>query len=205
MTDEVVVHWGLTEYQSVWSAMRDFTDRRSPGEPDQIWLTEHFPVYTRGISCRDNPDPAGKSIPVIDSDRGGQMTYHGPGQIVAYLLLNLKRRRFGPRSLVLRVEQAMITVLAQLGITAERRNGAPGVYVNGAKIAALGLRIRKGCCYHGVSLNVRMDLTPYRHIQPCGLAQLRVTQLDDFGVTEERAALERRLVEQLLEQLAPTA
>ena len=178
---------GLSDYRETWMAMRQFTDRRDAGTDDELWLTEHAPVFTQGLNGRAEHllDPG--DIPVVQIDRGGQVTYHGPGQLVLYCLLDLQRLGLGVRGLVALLEQSVIELLRDYGIDASGRDGAPGVYVGEAKIAALGLRIRKGCCYHGLSLNVDMDPEPFGRINPCGYRGLEVTQLRDFGV-EARVA-----------------
>lgn len=168
------------DYESTWRAMQDFTAGRGPDTPDEIWLLEHPPVFTLGMAGKREHLLADIGIPVVPIDRGGQVTYHGPGQIVVYLLLDLRRRGYGVRELVRRIEQAVIDVLAAYGVAGERLAGAPGVYVGGAKVAALGLRVKAGCTYHGLALNVDMDLAPYRAINPCGYAGMAVTQLKDF-------------------------
>jgi lipoyl(octanoyl) transferase len=162
--------------------MQDFTDRRTADTPDELWLLEHPPVFTLGRNGRDEHllDPG--DIPVIRVDRGGQVTYHGPGQLVVYALLDLRRRQLGVQSLVNCLEQAVIDLLAAHDIPAHRREKAPGVYVEGRKIAALGLRVRRGCSFHGLSLNVNMDLAPFTRINPCGYRDLEVTQLADLGL-----------------------
>ena len=173
---------GLTDYASTWQAMQAYTAQRDAGTPDQLWLTEHPPVYTLGLNRKDVRSPWRDDIPLVLTDRGGKITYHGPGQIVLYLLLDLKRRDLTVRQLVDRIEGAVIALLAEHGINAEGRPDAPGVYVDGAKIASLGLRLKNGCCYHGLSLNVDMDLSPCHAIDPCGYRGLQVTQLRDLGV-----------------------
>ena len=171
---------GLADYRTTFDAMRAFTARRGPETPDEIWLLEHPPVFTLGLAGRREHLLEDIGIPVEAIDRGGQVTYHGPGQVVAYLLLDLRRRGYGVRELVRRIEQAVIDLLATHGIMASRVAGAPGVYVGGAKIAALGLRVKNGCTYHGLALNVDMDLTPYRAIDPCGYPGLAVIQLSEL-------------------------
>lgn len=168
---------GLQDYRATWEAMRSFTASRTLETPDALWLLEHPPVFTLGQAGRREHllDPG--SIPIVHTDRGGQVTYHGPGQLIAYVLLDLRRAGIGVKALVHRLEQAVIDLLETYGIPGERRPGAPGVYVAGAKIAALGLRVRNGCCYHGLALNVAMDLTPFGRINPCGYPGLAVTQL----------------------------
>lgn len=175
-------HLGRADYEPTWRAMREFTDRRGADTPDELWLVEHPPVFTLGQAGRREHVLADLGIPVIAVDRGGQVTFHGPGQVVAYVLLDLKRRGYGVKELVRRLEQAIIDLLADYGVAAERLAGAPGVYVAGAKVAALGLRIRNGCSYHGLALNVDLDLAPFRAINPCGYEGLAVTRLRDLGV-----------------------
>jgi lipoyl(octanoyl) transferase len=166
------------DYCDSYEAMSRFAQERQDGQNDQIWLLEHPPVYTQGTACELGAFMP-SNIPTVKTDRGGQITYHGPGQIVMYPLLNLKQHGIGVKSLVAKIEQCMIDVLADLGIPSDRRDDAPGVYANGAKIGALGLRIRKGTSYHGLSLNVDMDLSPFRNIDPCGYQGLQVTQIAD--------------------------
>ena len=172
---------GRRPYLSVWRAMQAFTGARDSHTRDELWLVEHDPVFTLGLGGREEHVVAPGDIPVLRCDRGGQVTYHGPGQLVAYILLDLRRRGLGVKRLVHDTEAALIRLLANYGIQAGRRPGAPGVYVEGAKIAALGYRVRRGCCYHGVSLNVAMDLEPFGRIHPCGYTDLSVTQLTALG------------------------
>lgn len=179
----VIRNLGLQEYESIWHNMQQFTQNRSHETPDEIWVVEHFPVYTLGLNGKREHLLNTGSIPVINSDRGGQVTYHGPGQLVIYTLLDIKRLNLGIRQLVTILEQAMIITLAELGIIAVSRADAPGVYVNDKKIGSIGLRIKKNCSYHGLSLNNDMDLRPFNHINPCGYSDLKVTQLSDLGVT----------------------
>ncbi|HTF15833.1 MAG TPA: lipoyl(octanoyl) transferase LipB [Burkholderiales bacterium] len=178
----VVRHLGPAEYAPTYQAMRRFTDARGTTTPDELWVLEHPPVYTVGIAGREKHFPRESAIPLERIDRGGQITYHGPGQAIVYALIDLARRGLTVRGMVSLVEQAVIEVLGAHGVGAERRNGAPGAYVNGAKIAALGLRVRRGCCYHGVALNVDMDLAPFSAIDPCGYPGLAVTQTRAHGV-----------------------
>lgn len=161
--------------------MRHFSRNRNPDTEDQIWILQHYPVYTQGTSCHDLPVENPFAIPVLHTDRGGQMTYHGPGQMVVYFLVDMKRRKIGPKRLVHTIEQLLIDLLESYDVSADRRQGAPGLYVKGKKIAALGLRITQGFCYHGFSLNVDMDMAPFSHIDPCGFPQLEVTQLVDYS------------------------
>jgi lipoyl(octanoyl) transferase len=193
---------GRVEYEPTWRAMQDFTARRGADSADEIWLLEHPPVFTLGQAGKREHLLADIGIPIVPIDRGGQVTYHGPGQVVAYLLIDLKRRGYGVRELVRRMEQAVIDLLAGLAITAERRAGAPGVYVGGAKIAALGLRVKGGSTYHGLSLNVDLDLAPFSAINPCGYAGMAVTRLRDLGVAASSGEIAERLARQLLEALA---
>ncbi len=192
---------GLVEYLPTWQAMQDFTAARGPDTPDEMWLLEHPPVYTLGLAGKSEHLLRATDIPVVKIDRGGQITYHGPGQIVIYLLLDLKRRNIGVKELVRRMEQAVIDLLAGYGTRAERRDKAPGVYVGNAKIAALGLRIKNGCCYHGLCLNVDMDLSPYAAINPCGYEGLAVTQCRDAGIVDGLDVLGEKLVEHLRKNL----
>jgi lipoyl(octanoyl) transferase len=178
--------------------MQDFTAQRTSDTPDEIWLLEHPPVYTQGQAGKPEHLIAKTAIPVVPIDRGGQITYHGPGQVVAYVLVDLRRRGYGIRELVSRMEQAVIDLLAAQGVSAARLAGAPGVYVDGAKIAALGLRVKHGCTYHGLAFNVDMDLRPFAAINPCGYAGLRVTQCRDLGVSGSLPAQEQALAEALL-------
>jgi lipoyl(octanoyl) transferase len=190
---------GRTDYTATWRAMQAFTDARAPGSHDEIWLTEHPPVYTLGLAGRARHLLRNNGIAVVKVDRGGQITYHGPGQLVAYLMFDLRRLRIGVREMVRRIETAVITWLRGFDIDAYGKPAAPGVYVvrRGveAKIAALGLKVRNGCTYHGVAVNIDMDLSPFLDIDPCGYPGLGVTQLADFGI--------RRSVEQAGAQVGP--
>ena len=172
---------GMSEYAVTWARMRAFTDVRSEDTPDELWLLQHLPVFTLGQAGRPEHLLAPGETPVVQSDRGGQVTYHGPGQIIAYVLVDLHRAGLGVKGLVHLLEGAAIALLAGYGIEAQARNDAPGVYVAGAKIASLGLRVRRGCSYHGLSLNVDMDLEPFGRINPCGYPGLAVTQIADLG------------------------
>jgi len=192
---------GQVDYEPTWRAMQAFTAARGADTPDEIWLLEHPPVFTQGQAGKREHLLADIGIPVVAIDRGGQITYHGPGQVVAYLLIDLKRRGYGVRELVRRMEQAIIDLLAELGIAAERQDGAPGVYVAGAKIAALGLRVKGGCTYHGLSLNVDLDLAPFDAINPCGYAGLAVTRTRDLGVVAGSNEIAEKLARHLLEAL----
>ncbi len=192
--DLTVRELGLSDYAESLQNMRRVTDLRGEASRDELWLLEHPRVFTLGQAGRTEHllDPGG--IPVIDSDRGGQVTYHGPGQLVAYVLMDLRRRRLGVRHLVDGLEQCVIDMLATAGVAGQRRNRAPGVYVSGKKICALGLRIRSGCSYHGLALNVDMDLEPFQRIDPCGYRGLEVTRLTDLGIPWDVNHAGKRLV-----------
>lgn len=177
--------------------MQDFTAQRAADTPDELWLLEHPPVYTQGQAGKPEHLIAVTEIPVVPIDRGGQITYHGPGQLVAYVLVDLRRRGYGIRELVVRMEQAVIDLLAARGVSAARQTGAPGVYVGGAKIAALGLRVKHGCTYHGLALNVDMDLSPFAAINPCGYPGMAVTDCHTLGLSGAASATEQALAEAL--------
>ena len=172
---------GRQPYEPVWRAMQRFTDARDDATPDEIWLVEHEPVFTLGQAGKPEHVLAAGDIPVLHVDRGGQVTYHGPGQLVAYPLLDLTRMKIGVRQYVCSIEQAIIDTLAEWNIGATRRDRAPGVYVGDAKIAALGIRVRRGCAFHGLAFNIAMDLEPFHRINPCGYQGLKVTSLLDLG------------------------
>ena len=197
----VVRRLGRRDYEPVWRAMQAFTDSRSADTPDEAWLLEHPPVFTQGLNGRPEHLLITGDIPVVPVDRGGQVTYHGPGQVVLYLLIDLRRSGLGVRHLVSAMEQSVIALLAEHNIAAEARQDAPGVYVNSTKIASLGLRVRRGCSYHGLALNVDMDLTPFNRINPCGYAGMPVTDLRRLGLplTVEQAG------EALVRHFAATA
>jgi len=177
-----VLQRGCLPYQEVWREMRDFTAERDEHTVDQCWLLEHTPVFTLGLNGKSEHLLAPGDIPVVQTDRGGQVTYHGPGQLVVYLLLDLRRRGIGVQQLVRDMERAVIDWLRTYGVEAAARRAAPGVYVDGAKLASLGLRVRRGCCYHGLALNVDLDLEPFSRINPCGYAGMAVTRLVDLGI-----------------------
>ena len=197
----VIKQLGLVDYLPTYEAMRRFSAERDEGSADEIWTLQHPPVFTVGLAGRAEHLPRSGDIPIEHIDRGGQSTYHGPGQAIVYLLLDLSRRDLKVRQLVQLAEQAAIDLLADFNIGAQRVVGAPGVYVAGAKIAALGLRIRKGCCYHGISLNVDMDLAPFSAIDPCGFPGLRVTQARDLGITAGTAKIGERLAAKVIQHL----
>jgi lipoyl(octanoyl) transferase len=174
-------HLGRVDYESTWLAMQTFTERRDASTRDEIWLLEHPPVFTLGMNGKAEHILAAGDIPVVKIDRGGQVTYHGPGQLVAYPLLDLRRQKLGVRELVVALENAIIATVAHWGIQALGKRDAPGVYVDGKKIASIGLRIKRGCSYHGLALNVGMDLSPFRRINPCGYQGLEMTQISELG------------------------
>jgi len=198
-----VKHLGRVDYEPTWRAMQAFNETRTADTADEIWLCEHPPVFTLGLAGKPEHLLRDIGIPVVKIDRGGQITYHGPGQIVAYLLLDLRRRKLMVRELVNRMEQALIDLLAEYGISAVRLAGAPGVYVGGAKIAALGLRIKNGCCYHGLSLNVDMDLAPFAAINPCGYEGMPVTQMLELCDNASVSSVSDRLIVHLQQTLQP--
>ena len=205
----IIRQLGEVEYLPAWHAMQRFTETRSAGTADEIWLLQHPPVFTQGQAGRAEHILDAGDIPVVQVDRGGQVTYHGPGQLVAYLLIDLRRRRLGVRQLVTIIEQAVVQLLADYAVAASPRNDAPGVYVDlenglsGAKIAQLGLRVRRGCSFHGLSLNVAMDTRPFQRINPCGHAGLAVTTLAQQGVKNlAMDAIGRQLTEHLMAKLA---
>ncbi|MFZ0488553.1 MAG: lipoyl(octanoyl) transferase LipB [Arenicellales bacterium] len=199
--DPVTRRLGLSDYETVWREMQRFVECRGPGTADELWLLQHPPVYTLGLNCRMST-LGSSAIPVVHSDRGGQITYHGPGQAIAYPLLDIRRRGTGVKHLVGLLEQAVINLLEGYGIEGHRRDKAPGVYVHGRKISALGIRIRRGSSYHGLSLNVDMDLTPFENIDPCGYEGLEVTQLRDLGVADDIETVQEKLARELLVLLA---
>ncbi len=192
---------GEVDYLTTWQAMKAFTNERSSVTQDEIWLLQHPPIYTQGLAGKPEHLLQSSNIDVIKTDRGGQITYHGPGQIIAYVLLDMHRLNLGVRELVTRMENAVVDLLKSYDIQAESRSDAPGVYVDNAKIAALGLKIKKGYCYHGIALNVDMDLTPFSNINPCGYANLQVTQIKNFGITDSIETLSNKLTTQLINQI----
>ena len=195
---------GLVEYLPTWQAMQHFTNNRGPQTADEVWLLQHFPVFTQGQAGKAEHLLLPGDIPVVQADRGGQVTYHGPGQLVGYLLLDVRRLGFGVRELVNRIEHSLIDLLAGYGVEAAAKPDAPGVYVDGAKIASLGLRIRNGRSFHGLALNVDMDLEPFQRINPCGYAGLKMTQLRDLVGPVDFAEVMGRLRGELVQQLGYT-
>ncbi|APO96405.1 lipoyl(octanoyl) transferase LipB [Xanthomonas vesicatoria] len=195
---------GQQDYAPVWRAMQRFTDARDEQTADEVWVVEHAPVFTLGQAGKPEHVLAPGDIPVLQVDRGGQVTYHGPGQLVVYPLLDLRRLKIGVRDYVCKIEQALIDTLDEWNIVAGRREGAPGVYVGGAKIAALGIRVRRGCTFHGLSFNVAMDLEPFHRINPCGYEGLQVTSVLDLGGPSGMEAVKAALLEQLARQFGLT-
>lgn len=188
---------GKRDYESTWQAMRAFTEARTPLTPDEVWLVQHPSVFTLGLSRDHSHVLDVGDFPIVNTDRGGQVTYHGPGQLLSYVLLDLRRAHIGLRELVHGLEQSVIDLLQSANVEAARRRSAPGVYVGNAKVASLGLRVRRGCCYHGMALNVCMDLSPFSMINPCGYPGLRLTQLCDLGIEWDIEEAGRRWLERL--------
>jgi lipoyl(octanoyl) transferase len=197
-----VRYLGRVAYVPTWGAMQALNGARDAASRDQLWLLEHPAVFTLGLAGRREHVRAPGAIPVVATDRGGQVTYHGPGQAVAYALLDLRRARLGVKALVRTLEQAALELLAGYAIAGERREGMPGVYVGGAKIAAIGLRVARGCCYHGIAVNADMDLEPFTRIDPCGYPGLAATRLADHGVRDSIDQVQRRLADAIVRCLA---
>ena len=183
-----------TDYEQTWQDMRDFTDNRDENTMDELWLLEHPPVFTQGLAGKPEHILNPHDIPVVQTDRGGQVTYHGPGQLVAYVLFNLKRNNLFARDLVRKLESSVIDVLKEYGVSAKARCDAPGVYVNDEKICSIGLRVRKNCSYHGIALNVDMDLKPFHYINPCGHQEMKMTQIKSFSPNVSISDVKKRLV-----------
>ncbi|BCO32829.1 octanoyltransferase [Thiohalobacter sp. COW1] len=203
--DKLIVRdLGLRDYEPVWRAMQDFTANRGPNTPDELWLVQHPPVFTLGQAAKPEHLLAPGDIPVVQIDRGGQVTYHGPGQLVAYLLADIRRRGLGVQALVRKLEQAIIEVLAGYGIEAWADREAPGVYVEAGKIAALGLRIKRGGSYHGLAFNLDMDLEPFSRINPCGHPGMAVTQLKNLGISHDIHRVAADLVSQITREMGYT-
>ncbi|MDG2593627.1 lipoyl(octanoyl) transferase LipB [Vibrio parahaemolyticus] len=194
----VVKRLGRQDYEPVWKAMHEFTDQRTEETPDEVWLVEHNPVFTQGQAGKAEHLINTGDIPVVQSDRGGQVTYHGPGQLVAYFLINLRRKKLGVRDLVTTIENLVINTLKAYNIDSAARPDAPGVYVDGKKICSLGLRIRKGCSFHGLALNVNMDLTPFLRINPCGYVGMEMVQVSQFNGPSDVETVEKQLIEELV-------
>lgn len=201
----VIRDLALQDYQQVWHAMQQFTDERNENTADQLWLLEHQPVFTQGQAGKEEHLLFPGDIPVVKVDRGGQVTYHGPGQLVVYVLLDLKRRNLGVRALVTMIEQVLVELLSDYQINAYAKADAPGVYVDDAKIASLGLRVRKGCTFHGLALNVNMDLSPFARINPCGYAGMQMIQCKDIGGPQSIAEAKQRIVQCFQRALKVTA
>ena len=197
----IVRDLGLVEYEPTWRAMQRFTDERGPDTADEIWFLEHPPVFTLGMNASRDHVLAPGEIPVVQIDRGGQVTYHGPGQLVVYPLVDLRRAGLGVRDIVTALERSIIDYTADLGVTAECRKGAPGVYVAGRKLASIGIRVRRGASYHGVALNVCADLAPFHRINPCGYAGLEMTRLVDLSPVDSVRAAAEALKPHLLRHL----
>jgi lipoyl(octanoyl) transferase len=204
MSNITIRKLGLTSYGTTWQLMKDFTHQRTPSTPDQFWLVEHLPVFTQGQAGKPEHLLNPGAIPIVQSDRGGQVTYHGPGQLVVYVLINLKRKNLGIKLLVTHLEQAILSLLAQHNILGTTQTKAPGVYVNQCKIASLGLRVRRGYSYHGLSLNVSMDLEPFNRINPCGYPDLKVVQMRDFNHSVSTAEVAPQLITHLMQHLGYT-
>jgi lipoyl(octanoyl) transferase len=197
----IVKKLGRQDYEPVWKAMHEFTDTRTEEDVDQIWLVEHNPVFTQGQAGKAEHVLNAGDIPVIQSDRGGQVTYHGPGQLVAYFLINIRRKKFGVRDLVTHIENLVINTLKAYNIESAARPDAPGVYVDGKKICSLGLRIRRGCSFHGLALNVDMDLSPFLRINPCGYQGMEMAQVSQLGGPSDLETVEQQLIQELVELL----
>jgi lipoyl(octanoyl) transferase len=197
----IIRNLGLQTYEPIWRDMQHFTQERNNKTEDEIWVLEHFPVYTLGLNGKTEHLLNPGDIPVVQCDRGGQVTYHGPGQLIVYPLINLKRTNLGIRQLVTLLEQSMVTTLLQFGITAFAKPEAPGVYVDDKKIGSIGIRIKNNASYHGISLNNNMDLTPFNHINTCGFRDLHVAQLSDFGITISTADLADRVLKAIYKAL----
>ncbi len=193
-----IKHRGMRDYCEIWQAMKALTANRGTDSSDEIWLLQHFPVYTQGIAGKPEHLLYKNHIPVVNTDRGGQVTYHGPGQLIIYTLLDFRRLGLTVRELVTRLEKSVIDLLAAYSIEAESKPKAPGVYVNGAKIASLGLKIKNGFCYHGIALNINMDMEPFAAINPCGYKGLQMTQLVDLGVPDDIDVISHKIAEKLI-------
>ncbi|MEA3158902.1 MAG: lipoyl(octanoyl) transferase [Gammaproteobacteria bacterium] len=199
--EPLIRHLGSAPYEPIWRAMQKFTDERQDATADEIWFVEHPPVFTLGLNASREHLLAPGDIPVVQIDRGGQVTYHGPGQLMIYPLLNLRRLKLGVRDLVVALENAVISYAAELGLTASGSRQAPGVYIDGAKLASIGLRIRRGACYHGMALNVSLDPQPFERINVCGYRDLRVTRLADHGIDADLQTVAQGLTPHLLRHL----
>lgn len=201
----IIRELGLQPYEPIWLEMKTFTDNRDSETTDEVWFVQHPPIFTQGSAGKAEHLLAPGNIPVIQSDRGGQVTYHGPGQLITYLMIDVKRHHLGPRLLVTAIEESLIDLLKGYGITAYAKADAPGVYVDNAKIASLGLRIRHHASFHGFALNAQMDMEPFARINPCGYAGMKMTQLSDFIGNVDFDDLKRRIIEQLSNKLGYTS
>lgn len=191
---------GIQDYTEIWKRMKVFTEKRDSDTSDELWLLEHYPVYTQGQAGKPEHILNSNSIKIVQSDRGGQVTYHGPGQLVAYVLMDIRRRNLGIRTLVARLEEILILVLEHYRITANIRHGAPGVYIGDKKIASIGLRVKNGCTYHGIALNVDMDLSPFLGINPCGFVKMEMTQMSHFHPDIQLEEVSQHFVQYFLNQ-----
>ena len=191
---------GIQDYNNIWVQMKEFTMNRDGSTPDELWLLEHDPVYTQGQAGKPEHVLNNNFIKIVQSDRGGQVTYHGPGQLVAYVLMDIRRRNMGIRTLVSKLEQVLVSVLAEYKIEATTRCGAPGVYVGEKKIASIGLRVKNGCTYHGIALNVDMDLNPFLGINPCGFAKMEMTQMSHYQPSIKLEEVNQHFVRDFLNQ-----
>lgn len=195
-----IQHLGMQPYDTIWEQMKHFTSERSVDTEDELWLLEHYPVYTQGQAGKPEHILNQNAIPLVQSDRGGQVTYHGPGQLVAYVLMDIGRRKLGIKTLVCQLEQLLVKVLHHYRIDANTRCGAPGVYVDDKKIASIGLRVKNGCTYHGIALNVSMDLKPFSDINPCGFAKMQMTQIADFCENVDVQEVSQYFIQEFLHQ-----
>lgn len=206
IADTLTIRWlGSKDYQPCWEAMQEFTQSRNEDTADEIWLLEHTPVFTQGQNGKPEHVLNPGNIPVVQTDRGGQVTYHGPGQLMVYTLIDLRRKKINVRELVTALEQSVVDLLAEYGITAAAKADAPGVYVDNKKICSIGLRIRKGCSYHGIAFNVALDLEPFSRINPCGFAQLQMVQFSELGGLKSTLETGRGLVKYLSKNLRYTS
>lgn len=204
--DRVTVRWlGRKDYLPVWQAMQEFTQQRTEATTDEIWLLEHTPVFTQGQNGKPEHVLNPGDIPIIQTDRGGQVTYHGPGQLMVYTLIDLRRKQLNVRELVTLLEQSVIQLLAEFQIAAVAKREAPGVYVADKKICSIGLRIRKGCSYHGIAFNIALDLEPFKRINPCGFSTLKMTAFADLGGLQSPLETGRRLIQYLQQNLRYTS
>ncbi|HAU1151590.1 TPA: lipoyl(octanoyl) transferase LipB [Legionella pneumophila] len=196
----IIHNLGIKDYTEIWEQMKEFTEARDSHSCDELWLLEHYPVYTQGQAGKPEHVLNANSIKIVQSDRGGQVTYHGPGQLVAYLLMDIRRRNLGIRTLVTKLEETLISVLDHYKIAANTRSGAPGVYTGEKKIASIGLRVKNGCTYHGIALNVNMDLSPFSGINPCGFAKMEMTQMSHFHPNIQLEEVSQHFVQYFLNQ-----